>query len=93
MSQLKAVIQRMNPANTFYDMKEEQTASQIPVCWFDYKSFAIDEQVYYIMFALPWKDKQLIHGTFNCKYSDMNEWKEAARQAILSIEATEEERV
>ena len=93
VSQLKAVIQRMNPANTFYDMKEEQTASQIPVCWFDYKGFAIDEQVYYIMFALPWKDKQLIHGTFNCKYSDMNEWKEAARQAILSIEAKEEERV
>ena len=93
VSQLKAVIQRMNPANTFYDMKEEQTASQIPICWFDYKGFAIDEQVYYIMFALPWKDKQLIHGTFNCKYSDMNEWKEAARQAILSIEAKEEERV
>ena len=29
-------------------MKEEETASQIPVCWFDYKGFAIDEQVYYI---------------------------------------------
>ena len=46
-----------------------------------------------MMYVLPWKDKQLIHGTFNCKYNDMNEWKEAARQAILSIETKEEEQV
>ena len=72
----------------FYDQGEEKG-----VLWFDYKGFAIDEQVYYMMYVLPWKDKQLIHGTFNCKYNDMNEWKEAARQAILSIETKEEEQV
>lgn len=83
--QLQAVIKRTSPANVFFDKKKEKTEDDTPLCWFDYKGYAIDEQIYYMMYILPLKGDRLLHGTFNCKYQHMEEWKEAARQAILSI--------
>lgn len=83
--QLQSIIQRTNPANVFYDIQEEETCGEIPVCWFDYKGYAVDEQIYYMMYVLPWKEDQMLHGTFNCVFHCMDEWKKAARQVILSI--------
>ena len=89
--QLKTTIQRVNPANVFYDLKEEKTAQQVPLCWFDYKGYAVDEQVYYMMYIAPWGNSKMLHGTFNCRFKDKDEWKDAARQAILSLKLEEGE--
>lgn len=83
--QLQAVIKRTNPANVFYDNRNENTEDGTPFCWFDYKGYAVDEQVYYMMYVMPLKGNQLLHGTFNCEHRYMEEWKEAVRQVVLSI--------
>ena len=87
--QFKTVVQRVSPANVFYDLKEEQTGAEVPLCWFDYKGYAVDEQIYYMMYVTPWGSDKLLHGTFNCRFRDKDEWKEAARQAILSLKMEE----
>lgn len=90
--QFRTIIQRVNPANVFYNIFEEVTSSGIPICWFDYKGFAVDSQVYYMMYILPWKKYQLIHGSFNCAFREINDWKAVARQIILSIETWEDKK-
>ena len=87
--QFRTVVQRVSPANVFYDLKEERTVEEVPLCWFDYKGYAVDEQIYYIMYVTPWGRGKLLHGTFNCRFRDKDEWKEAARQAILSLKLEE----
>lgn len=87
--QFKTVVQRINPANVFYDLKEDQTEEQIPLCWFDYKGYAVDDQVYYMMYVTPCGGNKLLHGTFSCRFKDKDEWKEAARQVILSLKIEE----
>ena len=87
--QLKTAVQRVNPANVFYDLKEEQTDEKVPLCWFDYKGYAVDDQIYYMMYVTPWGGNKLLHGTFNCRFKDKDEWKEAAKQAVLSLKIEE----
>ncbi len=87
--QFKTVVQRVSPANVFYDLKEDRTGEEVPLCWFDYKGYAVDEQIYYMMYVTPWGSNKLLHGTFNCRFRDKDEWKEAARQAILSLKMEE----
>lgn len=82
-TQFKAILKQTNPAYEFYDflLEDRENGS---LCWFDYKSFAIDSQIYNIMYVTL-IGKKLLHGCFNCCFQDAAEWKSAARQVILSI--------
>lgn len=83
MKQIKMLIKRLNPTNIFYDMKVEENGS-VSYGWFDYKSVAIDGAVYNIMSFL------IINGivvmcSFNCPFTEMEDWKPVAIKMIASV--------
>jgi hypothetical protein len=83
ISGLKMVIERMNPANIFFELKTEQSEALTTVGYFDYKSNAIDSDLYNIMFVTPIAGNIML-GTFNCRLSDRENWQIIALQMILS---------
>lgn len=82
--QFQKIIRRVNPAYNFYELKEE-TNGKKNKCWFDFKSYAVDEPLYNIIFLVPINGKTM-HGIFNCKFSLMNQWKPVAIQIIQSVQ-------
>ena len=82
--QMRAMLKKVNPANIFYELKEERSDNQA-LCWFNYKSYTIDDQLYSIMYLLVAEKGKILHGTFSCMFSDMNEWNHAALQVIQSV--------
>jgi hypothetical protein len=83
ISGIKAVIERMNPANIFFDLKVEENEA-LTVGYFDFKSNAIDSDLYNIMFVTPIAGNAML-GTFNCRLSEREDWKEVVLQMIMSI--------
>jgi len=82
--QMKAMLKKVNPANLFYELKEELSENRA-LCWFNYKSYAMDDQLYSIMYLLAAEKGKILHGTFSCRFNDMNEWNHAALQVIESV--------
>lgn len=80
--QSQKMLKQLNPAYIFYEL-EEKNLTTTTISWFDFKSYAMDGQMYNIMYVTCIEGK-LVHGNFNCLYKDMIEWKEAANQIILS---------
>ncbi len=80
----KQMIKKVHPANIFYEEKTE-CIGDMSVCWFDFKGYAIDTQVYYIYFVSV-IDGKLLHGIFNCMIEDLVEYKEVAFLVMRSIQ-------
>jgi hypothetical protein len=82
-SSLKGVLKKTNPSMQFYEEGLEKLEG-FNLAWFDYKSFAIDSQLYNIMF-IGAVDGKMLHGVFNCVFGDIEEWKNPALQMMKSI--------
>ena len=80
---LQTVIERMNPANRFFE-KQVIMEEKLTVGYFDYKSNALDSDLYNMMFVTPINGKTML-GTFNCKMSDKDDWSILVVQMIMSI--------
>ena len=85
---MKYVLKKTNPAMEFYESGIEEL-EDFNIGWMDYKSFAIDDQMYNIMFVASVKGKML-HGVFNCGYSAHVEWRDRGLQIIKSIRFNKE---
>lgn len=85
--QTKSALKQINPAIVFY---EGQVESDLPLGWFEFKSYGIDSNVYNLMF-MTIVDKKLLHGIFNCNYNDAIEWRDAARQMMRTIKDVSKE--
>jgi len=83
MAGYKSLLKNMNPSIEFYQSKIEPL-EDFKLAWFDYKSFAIDNQIYNIMFFAS-VENQMLHGIFNCLYNDREDWQTPAIQMIQSI--------
>lgn len=79
----KSVIKRMNPAFTFYDI-EEYFVEDLPMGYFDYRSYALDDDVYNILFVTA-IDSRLLYGTFSCLFKQKDQLKLLALRMINSI--------
>lgn len=79
--QSKAILKRLNPSFAFYEEKAEK---DIPLGWFEFKSYGIDSNVFNLMF-ITIADGKMVHGIFNCNYDDTIEWRDAARQMVYSV--------
>lgn len=86
--QTKSALKQVNPAIVFY---EGQVESDLPLGWFEFKSYGIDSNVYNLMF-ISIVNKKLLHGIFNCNYNDALEWRDAARQMIYTIRDASKEK-
>lgn len=91
--QFKEILRRTNPALLFYDMQEEMVPlaqdRQAALTWFDYKSYAIDGQVYNIMYVMPLA-KGMLQGTMNCDFAQRDDWKRATLLVMQSIREGDE---
>ena len=80
---MKVIIKKRNPANVFYEDGILEVESK-NIGFFEFKSYAIDESLYNIMFFLEFEGKTLM-GTFSCKHRECKEWREIAFQIIKTI--------
>ncbi len=71
---MKLITQRLNPANIYFD-EDIIDVDKKKIGYFDYKSSAIDDFLYNLMFFLELKGKTLM-GTFSCGYSEHEHWKD-----------------
>ena len=82
----RKIIRNTNPAIVFYDEGME-TRGETMCSWFEYKSYAMDGQVYNMLYVTS-IDGYLLHGLFNCLIKDMSEWQRvisAMRDSIIDL--------
>lgn len=87
VQQIRSMIQRVHPANVFYDMQEEsldKAGLETKLSWFDFKGYAIDMQTYNLVYVAPLA-KGMLHGVFNCPFKGAAEWKKAALLVVRSV--------
>jgi hypothetical protein len=88
--QLRAVMGRLNPSNLFFESDTLEREDGMAV-WFDYKSYALDDAMYNFMYLTD-IDGHLLQGACNCPFAIYKEWKEIARQVVMSVrDRTKEE--
>lgn len=80
---LKKGIRNMYPANIFFEEKTMELGNTI-CSWFDYKSYAMDGAIYNLLYVTSIGGK-VLQGTFNCRFEEMDQWREAVIQMIKSI--------
>lgn len=80
---MKVIIRKTNPANVFYEDGVLEVDCK-NIGFFEFKSYAIDDSLYNIMFFLEFEGKTLM-GTFSCIYNECKEWREIAFQVIKTI--------
>lgn len=81
---MKTMIRNMNPANVFFEEELIQKENMV-ISLFDYKSFAMDQPVYNMVFISS-IGENIMQGIFNCAYSISGKWKPIARQVIESMQ-------
>jgi hypothetical protein len=83
LGELKEAIKRINPA--FVVLTEStETLDGRKVGFFDYKSYAFDQDIYNFMFITDVEGKLLL-GVFNCPYDGYGDWKRLVTQMAMSI--------
>lgn len=87
--QMRRILRQADGKNVFYD--QGNVSGNVPVVWFDYKSFAADERVYNMMFLILSGGK-LIIGTFYCIFKDYDSWRPVILHMLETIQKEEEER-
>ncbi|MDR7810480.1 hypothetical protein [Lacrimispora sp.] len=84
--QIRRILSQADAKNVFYD--QGNVFGDIPVVWFDYKSFAVDERVYNMMFLFPASEKLMI-GTFYCIFKDYDRWRPEILNMLRTIRTEE----
>lgn len=87
---MKMIIKKTNPANVFYEDGIIKVNSK-NVGFFEFKSSAIDDFIYNLMFFLEFQEKTLM-GTFSCLYKDYKEWRDIAFKVIDTIKVIKEDK-
>jgi len=87
---MKMIIKKTNPANVFYDDGIVEVDSK-NIGYFEFKSSAIDDFLYNLMFFLEFQEKTLM-GTFSCLYKDYKDWRDVAFQIIKTVRVVKEDK-
>ena len=87
---MKLINKRLNPANVFYD-EEILEVDERKIGYFDFKSSAIDDFLYNLMFFLEFEEKTLM-GTFSCLYKDYKDWRDVAFQVVNTVRVVKEDK-
>lgn len=77
------IIFNLFPQNVFYDEALIKLKNR-DIYWFDYKSFAIDIDLYNILFMFKIKN-DLILGNFNCIFDKFEDWNLAILKILKTI--------
>ena len=82
---LRSSIKRLHPANTFFEHEVEENTG-----WFDYRSYAIDGDLYNILFISVIGGKLLL-GSFSCPYESRHPYAPFAHKIIASVREAQRE--
>lgn len=77
------VIKRVNPANVFFN-KGVYENEHIKIAHYDYRSYAVDCDIYNLSFFTDFDDHQLF-GWFNCPFYSRKAWEPVVRKTIQTI--------
>lgn len=86
---MKTIIRKTNPSNVFYEDGVVNIDSK-NIGYFEFKSSAIDDFLYNLMFFLEFEEKTLM-GTFSCVYKNYQDWRDVAFQIVNTIRVVKEE--
>lgn len=86
---MKNIIRKTNPANVFYDDGILEVKSK-NIGFFEFKSSAIDDFIYNVMFFLEFEEITLM-GSFSCVYKNYEEWRPVVLQMLNSINVVKED--
>lgn len=84
---MRDVIKKTNPSHVFYATEVELIHGN-NIGYFEFKSPALDDFIYNIMYFMPLGGKTMM-GTFCCLYKDYSKWRDIALQVIRSIRTAE----
>lgn len=87
MNQMRETLLAADRNLVFYE--DGQLGGNIPVVWFNYKSFAVDERIYNIIFLFR-NCNDLVIGTFYCQLKDYERWKQKVLWILTTIKIGEE---
>lgn len=85
---MKNVIRKVNPSNVFYDDGVLEVDSK-NIGFFEFKSSAIDEFLYNLMFFFELEEKTVM-GTFSYPYKKYDDWRDVAFQVLKTIRVIKE---
>jgi hypothetical protein len=80
---LKFILQRLNPSYLFFEEGVEDIGDR-KIGFFEFKSPSLDQTIFNLMFFTV-REKDLIHGVFNCTFEEHEPWRPIARQIMSSV--------
>lgn len=86
---MKMIIKKTNPANVFYEDGVLEV-NEKNIGYFEFKSSAIDDFLYNLMFFLEFKEKTLM-GTFSCRYGEYKEWRDVIFEILKRLTVIKDE--
>lgn len=86
---MKMIIKKTNPANVFYEDGVLEV-NEKNIGYFEFKSSAIDDFIYNLMFFLEFEEKTLM-GTFSCRYGEYKEWRNIIFEILNRLKVIKEE--
>lgn len=86
---MNMIIKKTNPANVFYE-DGVLKVNEKNIGYFEFKSSAIDDFLYNLMFFLEFEEKTLM-GTFSCRYGEYKEWREIIFGVLNRLRVIREE--
>ena len=86
---MKMIIKKTNPANVFYE-DGVLKVNEKNIGYFEFKSSAIDDFLYNLMFFLELEEKTLM-GTFSCRYGEYKGWRDIIFEILKRLEVIKHE--
>ncbi|WP_068777099.1 hypothetical protein [Paenibacillus sp. FJAT-26967] len=86
---MMAILRKVNPSNVFFTNGIEEIHGKT-AGYFEFKSPALDTFLYNLMFFMELDGKTLM-GTFSCKYSDYEAWRDTAFEMMRAVRVIQEE--
>ena len=80
----RQALKRVNPSMQFFSFQDMELGKKT-LTWFDFKSNALDAQLYNLVFCTPITGN-VFQGHFNCIFTDANDWSPVMQQMLETIQ-------
>lgn len=87
-SQFRNALCNVNPSIRIKNQTDdEKTVGGNEMSWFDFKSFALDGQIYNRMYVIRMRNT-VLHGIFNCPMRVKEQWADIAGKCFMTVKET-----
>lgn len=89
LQKLKNTINEVYPATMFFE-EEQKEVNNTSVAYMDFKSFSLGGPIYNVMFVSKISNRLLV-GTFNCPFTDWEQWRPVVVEMLETIQDSSQE--